>query len=84
VDPRPSHTERQNVITSRLTTKARTTIPRAIRAALRLKEGDKLVYRIDRDRVILSKAPRTTAQHDPFGVFAEWNSRADSNAYAQL
>ncbi|MGH8510907.1 MAG: AbrB/MazE/SpoVT family DNA-binding domain-containing protein, partial [Gammaproteobacteria bacterium] len=44
------------MITSKLTSKAQTTIPQPVRAALRLKEGDELVYQIDEDRVILTKA----------------------------
>jgi antitoxin PrlF len=72
------------VITSRLTTKAQTTIPQPIRAALRLKEGDELVYQIDGERVILSKAQREKAADDPFHAFREWDSAADRKAYAKL
>ena len=44
------------MITSKLTTKAQTTIPQPVRAALRLKEGDELAYEIEENRVILTKA----------------------------
>ena len=44
------------MITSKLTSKARTTIPQPIRAALCLREGDELVYEIQGDRVVLSTA----------------------------
>jgi antitoxin PrlF len=71
------------VITSRLTTKAQTTIPRPIRAALQLKEGDELVYEIEGDRVILSKA-KNKVEDDPFRSFGEWDSEADARAYAKL
>jgi antitoxin PrlF len=72
------------MITSRLTTKAQTTIPRPIRAALHLKEGDELVYQIDGDRVILSKAQENKVEDDPFRNFGEWDSQADNKAYAKL
>ena len=51
------------MITSKLTSKAQTTIPQPVRAALRLVEGDELAYEIDGGRVILTKVierePRT-------------------------
>ena len=72
------------MITSRLTSKAQTTIPRSIRAALRLREGDELVYQIDGERVILSKAQRNKVEDDPFRAFGEWDSAADNRAYAKL
>jgi antitoxin PrlF len=72
------------VITSRLTSSARTTIPRPIRAALRLREGDKLAYEILGDRVVLSKALPLRNGYDPFSTFNEWESAADRKAYASL
>jgi antitoxin PrlF len=71
------------MITSRLTTKAQTTIPQAVRSALRLAPGDDLAYAIEDGRVILSKA-RVTAPDDPFATFAEWDSEADRRAYGEL
>ena len=53
---RSSNTRSRLVITSKLTSKAPTTIPQPIRAALRLREGDELVYEIQGNRVVLSKA----------------------------
>jgi antitoxin PrlF len=72
------------VITSRLTSKAQTTIPQPVRAALRLREGDVIAYAIDDGRVVISKAPRGAGEDDPFGAFAEWDSEADRRAYGQL
>jgi antitoxin PrlF len=72
------------MITSKLTSKAQTTIPQAVRAALRLKEGDELVYQIEQDRVILTKARRGKEADDPFRTFDEWSSEADSKAYGEL
>ena len=72
------------MITSRLTSKAQTTIPQPVRTALRLKEGDELVYQLEKGRVILTKARRQEAKDDPFRTFNEWDSEADRKAYADL
>ena len=72
------------MITSKLTTKAQTTIPQPIRAALRLKEGDELAYQIDGPRVILTKANGVKEVDDPYRTFGEWNSAADKKAYGSL
>jgi len=72
------------MITSKLTTKAQTTIPQPIRAALHLQPGDELVYEIDDRRVILTKARHRSETDDPFRTFREWNTEADTKAYAKL
>jgi len=72
------------VITSKLTSKAQTTIPRPIRAALHLQEGDELVYEIQGQRVVLTKARQVQEGDDPFRTFSEWNSAADRKAYGKL
>jgi antitoxin PrlF len=71
------------MITSKLTSKAQTTIPLPVRNALRLATGDELAYQIDGDRVVLTKVERG-AVDDPFATFSEWSSEADANAYADL
>jgi antitoxin PrlF len=72
------------MITSRLTTKAQTTIPQAVRSTLNLKPGDQLYYEIQGKRVILAKARRMRSGDDPFKTFYEWDSAADRRAYADL
>jgi antitoxin PrlF len=71
------------MITSKLTSKAQTTIPQAVRAALRLTEGDELAYEIDGGRVILTKASIRGGE-DPFATFSEWEGAADHKAYGAL
>ena len=44
---------------------------------------DELVYQIEGDRAVLTKAMRA-ATDDPFRTFQEWNSEADRKAYAKL
>ena len=71
------------MITSKITSKARTTIPRRVREALGVREGDELAYRVQHGRVILTKAARKPA-NDPFATFGEWASENDRRAYAGL
>jgi antitoxin PrlF len=71
------------MISSKLSSKAQTTIPLPVRRALHLAEGDELIYRIERDYVVLTKAGRAGAD-DPFATFAEWASEADRDGYAGL
>ena len=72
------------MITSKLSSKARTTIPQVIRSVLHLREGDDLVYEIHGDRVILSRAQQVRGSDDPFRLFSEWDSDADREAYCRL
>lgn len=71
------------MISSKLTTKAQTTIPQPVRAALRLQPGDELIYQIDEQRVILTKAGDGKSC-DTFRTFSEWSSEADTRAYGSL
>ena len=63
------------MITSKLTSKAPTTIPLPVRNALRLGEGDEIAYRIEGDHVILTKADRGAAD-DPLAHRAWRRCRA--------
>ncbi len=71
------------MIKSKLTTKAQTTIPQPVRAALNLQKGDEIAYEIEINRVILTRVGKTLVD-DPFRTFEEWNSEADRNGYAGL
>ena len=71
------------MIQSRITSKAQTTIPRAVRDALGLRQGDDLQYEIDGDRVILTRRPSADPFDDPFAMFTEWAGDKDS-AYDAL
>ena len=72
------------MIRSKLTSKAQTTIPQAVREALRLHAGDEIAYVIEDRRVVLTRAQPEQAVDDPFSTFAEWDSPADTDAYADL
>ena len=71
------------MITSKLTSKAQTTIPQPVRVALRVRDGDEIQYKIEGDRVILTKAKRAPAD-DPFNALEELAREADRRAYAKL
>jgi antitoxin PrlF len=71
------------MITSKLTSKTQTTIPRPVREALNLHAGDELEYRLEEGRVILAKHNAESVD-DPFRTFNEWHSDADAAAYADL
>lgn len=70
------------MILGRITAKAQTTIPRAVRLALGLEPGDDVVWEIDGDQVVMSRAQRAV---DPFvgnfDTFNEWASDADCRAF---
>lgn len=70
------------MILGKITAKAQTTIPRAVRRALGLKPGDEVVWEIDGDHVIMARA---RAETDPFvgnfSSFTEWASEADCKAF---
>jgi len=63
------------MILSKITSKAQTTVPRAVRAALRLGAGDALSWDIEGDRVVVSLA---RAEPADFAAFIEWADPLDS------
>jgi len=71
------------MITSKLTSKAQTTIPQAVRNALSLREGDEIAYVLRDGEVVIQKVAAPLAE-DPFATFSEWDSEADRKAYADL
>ena len=70
------------MIVSKLTSKAQTTIPQAVRSALKLRAGDEIAYVIEEGHVVLTRARRDG--DDPFATFSEWESDADRRGYADL
>lgn len=71
------------MISSKITSKAQTTVPRSVRAALRLGVGDTIIYTIDGDQVSISKAVASTAA-SPTAAYDEWDSDSDRRAYDKL
>jgi antitoxin PrlF len=73
----------QILIVSKITSKAQTTVPRSVRAALKLGVGDTIVYAIEGDHVVMTKAT-AAAVDSPTAAFDEWSSENDRHAYAGL
>lgn len=71
------------MIVSKITSKAQTTVPRSVRAALKLGVGDTIVYAIEGDRVVMTKATAPMVD-SPTAAFDEWDSENDRRAYAGL
>jgi antitoxin PrlF len=43
--------------TAKITAKGQITIPKSVRAALDLNEGDEVVFRVERSRALMAKTP---------------------------
>jgi antitoxin PrlF len=67
---------------SRITSKAQTTVPKAVRNALGLQAGDRIEYLIEGRTVRLQRA--ATLKDDPFATFDEWAGQTDTRAFANL
>lgn len=73
------------MIHSRITSKAQTTIPRAVREALGISAGDTLAYEIKDGVVILRRAATSQDPFDnPFALFTEWADEFDCEAFDNL
>jgi antitoxin PrlF len=70
-------------VTSKLSVKSQTVLPREVRERLRVAPGDTIRYVLDPGGVRLEKASSPEID-DPFVSFAEWSSAADDEAYADL
>jgi AbrB family looped-hinge helix DNA binding protein len=70
-----------SMFVSRITSKGRTVIPKAVRERLRLKPGDFLRYVMEGRRIVIE---RVEAEDNAFATFREWASDADEEAYRSL
>lgn len=75
------------MIQSRITSKAQTTIPRAIREALGVGPGDRLVWDTDGKGVTVRRLALVDPR-DPFvnnfSTFTEWADELDEEAFRDL
>jgi antitoxin PrlF len=81
------------MITSKLASKAQTTIPKAVRAALGMVEPDDgiayAIYAIEDGRVVLTTATLAKLRcgapfEDRFAAFREWETPEDDEAFRDL
>ena len=70
-------------IISTLTSKSQTVIPKVVRRRLGLKPGDRIRYRVRKNKVEIEKLTDREG-FDPFTSFTEWASDADEKAFADL
>ena len=68
------------MILGRITAKAQTTIPRAVRLALGIGPGDEIGYEIDGDKVVLTRVKPDEKDMfvNNFSTFTEWSDEYDS------
>ncbi len=71
------------MISSKITSKAQTTVPRPVRVALKLGIGDTILYALKGDHVIMTKATAAIVE-SPTASFDEWSSENDRRAYTRL
>jgi AbrB family looped-hinge helix DNA binding protein len=73
-------------LTSRLTSKGQATIPVEVRKALRLKEGDSVMFEMDKGKVTLRRAEALDRAFLKLAesAFEEWNSPEDEAAFRDL
>lgn len=71
---------------STVTSKGQTTLPRTVREALSLSPGDRVVYEIEGDAVVIRKlAPLDAAYLGALQTtLSEWSSPEDAEAYDDL
>ena len=72
---------------SRITSKGQITIPKAVRSALGLEDGDLVSFALDDDHATLRKIVQQSEAAPPNTVgtdLTEWTSAADEDAYRDL
>ncbi len=69
-------------LTSKLSSRARTVIPREVRERLGLNPGDRVRYRVTESGVVIDKDQ--PLREDPFAAFTEWGDDLDERAFEQL
>ena len=73
------------MIHSRITAKAQTTVPLAVRRALGIGPGDEVLWEVDGEQVTVRRVAVPTDPFDhPFAGFTEWASDADCRAFDDL
>jgi antitoxin PrlF len=72
-----------NRITSRLSTRPQTVIPKPIRERLGIGPGDVIAFE-ERAGEIVIRPVRAAPTEDSFATFTEWSGDADEEAYADL
>lgn len=76
----------RNRLTSKVTQKYQATIPQAVREKLEIKQGDRLLFEIEDEKVVLKKVSPVDWEYleSVSTTLSEWSSVADEEAYRDL
>jgi AbrB family looped-hinge helix DNA binding protein len=73
-------------LTSKVTQKYQATIPQAVRKKLEIEQGDRIIFEIEDDKVVLKKISSVDWEYleSVSATLSEWSSDADEEAYSDL
>jgi AbrB family looped-hinge helix DNA binding protein len=73
-------------LTSKVTQKYQATIPQVVRKKLEIEKGDRIIFEIDNEKVILKKLSPLDWEYleSVVQTLGEWSSIADEEAYRDL
>lgn len=73
-------------LTSKVTQKYQATIPQAIREKLKIDKGDRVMFEIENEKVVLKKVSPLDWEYleSVSATLSEWSSQADEEAYSDL
>ena len=73
-------------LTYKLTQKYQATIPQAVREKLAIEKGDRIIFEIEEEKVVLKKVSPVDWEYlkSVAATLGEWSSEADEEAYSDL
>lgn len=76
----------KNKLTSKVTQKYQATIPQAVREKLAIEKGDRVIFEIEDEKVVLKKLSSVDWEYleSVSATLSEWSSVADEEAYSDL
>ena len=76
----------KNKLTSKVTQKYQATIPQAVREKLAIEKGDRVIFDIEDEKVVLKKLSLLDWEYldSVSATLSEWSSEADEEAYGDL
>jgi antitoxin PrlF len=73
-------------LTSKVTQKYQATIPQGVREKLEIEKGDRIIFEIEDEKVVLKKLSTLDWEYleSISATLGEWSSEADEEAYRDL
>lgn len=73
-------------LTSKVTQKYQATIPQGVREKLEIEKGDRVIFEIEDEKVVLKKLSTLDWEYleSISATLGEWSSKADEEAYRDL